>query len=142
MLNFLLALWLINNYFYDQPFKNYVDLTLGQIGPYLILTLGVGGGSSLGYIFLRGNIPSIKEYPANCRSQGFLGQDSPQRPQNLLDCRKQEKTCHPELPQAKFLSTWHTQFHQRYRQSPARRAFRNKVLPHYLGLPVRNPLAR
>jgi len=45
MLNFLLALWLINNYFYDQPFKNYVDLTLGQIGPYLILTLGVGGGS-------------------------------------------------------------------------------------------------
>ena len=57
MLNFLLALWLINNYFYDQPFKNYVDLTLGQIGPYLILTLGVGGGSSLGYIFLKRKHP-------------------------------------------------------------------------------------
>src|SRR5213594_3047730 len=50
-LNFLLALWLMNNYFYDQPFRNYVDLTLGQIGPYLILLLGVGGGSSLGYVF-------------------------------------------------------------------------------------------
>lgn len=56
-LNFLLALWLVNNYFYDQPFRNYVDLTLGQIGPYLILTIGVGGGSSLGYIFLRRKHP-------------------------------------------------------------------------------------
>src|SRR5713101_289382 len=57
MLNFLLALWLINNYFYDQPFRNYVDLTLGQIGPYLILTIGVGGGSSLGYVFLKRKHP-------------------------------------------------------------------------------------
>lgn len=57
VLNFLLAVWLINNYFYDQPFKNYVDLTLGQVGPYLILTLGVGGGSSLGYIFLKRKHP-------------------------------------------------------------------------------------
>jgi hypothetical protein len=56
-LNFLLALWLINNYFYDQPFRNYVDLTLGQIGPYLILTIGVGGGSSLGYVFLKRKHP-------------------------------------------------------------------------------------
>ncbi len=56
-LNFLLALWLINNYFYDQPFRSYVDLTLGQIGPYLILTIGVGGGSSLGYVFLKRKHP-------------------------------------------------------------------------------------
>src|SRR2546428_115272 len=105
MLNFLLALWLLNNYFYDQPFKNYVDLTLGQIGPYLILTLGVGGGSSLGYIFLKRKHPIDQGISSKLPKSRFLGQDSPQRPHNLLDCRKQEKTCHPELPQAKFLST-------------------------------------
>src|SRR5437867_11042393 len=65
MLNFLLALWLINNYFYDQPFRNYVDLTLGQIGPYLILTLGVGGGSSLGYVFLKRKHPTEQRILSN-----------------------------------------------------------------------------
>ena len=79
-LNFLLALWLINNYFYDQPFRNYVDLTLGQIGPYLILTLGVGGGSSLGYVFLKRKHPTeqgiLSKLPKADSSQTKTGEHS------------------------------------------------------------------
>src|SRR5438093_4126042 len=79
-LNFLLALWLMNNYFYDQPFRNYVDLTLGQIGLYLILTLGIGGGSSLGYVVLKRNHPSeqgiLSELPKADLSQTNTGDHS------------------------------------------------------------------
>ena len=56
-LNVMLSLWLINNYFYDEPFRNYVDITFGQIYPYLVLTFGVGGGSGLGYLLLKRRHP-------------------------------------------------------------------------------------
>ena len=56
-LNLVLSLWLINNYFYDEPFRNYVNITLGQIYPFLIVSIGVGGGSGLGYVLLKRRHP-------------------------------------------------------------------------------------
>lgn len=56
-LNIILSLWLINNYFYDEPFRNYVNITFGQIYPFLIVSIGVGGGSGLGYILLKRRHP-------------------------------------------------------------------------------------
>ena len=49
VLTVLMALWLVSNYFYDEPFRNYVNIALIQYYPYAVLTIGLGGGSFLGY---------------------------------------------------------------------------------------------
>ena len=51
--NVILSLWLVNQYFYDQYFHSYVDATLGPVYPFIVLTAGLGGGSSLGYLLLK-----------------------------------------------------------------------------------------
>ncbi len=56
-LNVMLSLWLINNYFYDEYFRDYVNITFGPIYPYMILTIGIGGGSGLGYLILKRRHP-------------------------------------------------------------------------------------
>lgn len=52
-INIILSLWLVNQYFYDQYFHAYVDSALGPVYPFIVLTAGLGGGSSLGYLLLR-----------------------------------------------------------------------------------------
>ncbi|HEV2119593.1 MAG TPA: hypothetical protein VGS11_05765 [Candidatus Bathyarchaeia archaeon] len=52
-LNVILSLWLVNQYFYDAYFHAYVDATLGPVYPFIVLTAGLGGGSSLGYLLLK-----------------------------------------------------------------------------------------
>ncbi len=56
-LNVILSLWLVDQYFYDIYFKSYVDSTLGPVYPFIILTMGLGGGSGLGYLLLRRRHP-------------------------------------------------------------------------------------
>ena len=51
--NVILSLWLVNQYFYDQYFHSYVDAALGPVYPFIVLTAGLGGGSSLGYLLLK-----------------------------------------------------------------------------------------
>jgi len=51
--NVILSLWLVNQYFYDVYFHSYVDATLGPVYPFIVLTAGLGGGSSLGYLLLK-----------------------------------------------------------------------------------------
>jgi hypothetical protein len=51
--NVILSLWLVNQYFYDSYFHAYVDATIGPVYPFIVLTAGLGGGSSLGYLLLR-----------------------------------------------------------------------------------------
>jgi hypothetical protein len=51
--NVILSLWLVNQYYYDAYFHAYVDATLGPVYPFIVLTAGLGGGSSLGYLLLR-----------------------------------------------------------------------------------------
>jgi hypothetical protein len=51
--NVILTLWLVNQYYYDSYFHSYVDVTLGPVYPFIVLTAGLGGGSSLGYLLLR-----------------------------------------------------------------------------------------
>jgi hypothetical protein len=51
--NVILSLWLVNQYYYDAYFHSYVDATLGPVYPFIVLTAGLGGGSSLGYLLLR-----------------------------------------------------------------------------------------
>jgi hypothetical protein len=51
--NVILSLWLVNQYFYDQYFHAYVDAALGPVYPFIVLTAGLGGGSSLGYLLLK-----------------------------------------------------------------------------------------
>ncbi|TMI54319.1 hypothetical protein E6H13_01155, partial [Candidatus Bathyarchaeota archaeon] len=51
--NVILGLWLVNQYFYDIYFHSYVDATLGPVYPFIVLTAGLGGGSSLGYLLLK-----------------------------------------------------------------------------------------
>jgi hypothetical protein len=52
-LNVILSLWLVNQYFYDTYFHAYVDATIGPVYPFIVLTAGLGGGSSLGYLLLK-----------------------------------------------------------------------------------------
>ncbi len=52
-LNFFLMFWLINQYQNDAYFQSYVNTTIGQIYPFIVLTIGVGGGSGLGYLLLK-----------------------------------------------------------------------------------------
>jgi len=51
--NVILSLWLVNQYYYDAYFHSYVDASLGPVYPFIVLTAGLGGGSSLGYLLLR-----------------------------------------------------------------------------------------
>lgn len=53
VLNLFLTFWLINQYMSDAYFQSYVNATIGQYYPFIVLTLGVGGGSGLGYLFLK-----------------------------------------------------------------------------------------
>jgi hypothetical protein len=53
VLNLFLTFWLINQYMSDVYFQNYVNSAIGQYYPFIVLTLGVGGGSGLGYLFLK-----------------------------------------------------------------------------------------
>ena len=85
--NVYLSLWLINNYFYDEPFRNYVNITFGQIYPFLVLTIGLGGGSGLGYYFLKRRYPeqsaAAKLQKARPLRQGTLpASESGSSPQN------------------------------------------------------------
>ena len=53
LLNLFLTFWLINQYLSDIYFQQYVNQTVGQYYAFIVLTIGVGGGSALGYLFLR-----------------------------------------------------------------------------------------
>src|SRR5437773_5366479 len=53
VLNLFLTFWLINQYMSDIYFQNYVNSAIGQYYPFIVLTIGVGGGSGLGYLFLK-----------------------------------------------------------------------------------------
>ncbi len=53
VLNLFLTFWLVNQYLSDAYFQVYVNATIGQYYPFIVLTLGVGGGSGLGYLFLK-----------------------------------------------------------------------------------------
>jgi len=51
--NIFLTFWLVNQYLSDIYFQNYVNSAIAQYYAFIILTIGVGGGSSLGYLFLK-----------------------------------------------------------------------------------------
>src|SRR5438445_4785153 len=51
--NVILSLWLVNQYYYDSYFHSYVDVTLGPVDPFIVLTAGLGGGSGLGYLLFK-----------------------------------------------------------------------------------------
>ncbi len=53
LVNALLAGWLVAQYMSDVYFRIYVDQFLGFNSTFVILAIGVGGGSTLGYLFLR-----------------------------------------------------------------------------------------
>jgi hypothetical protein len=53
VINLFLTFWLVNQYMSDLYFQAYVNATIGQYYPFIVLTLGVGGGSGLGYFFLK-----------------------------------------------------------------------------------------
>ncbi len=52
-LNIALSAWLVNNYFHDEYFRSWVDFAIGQYYPYIVISIGLGGGSGLGYLLLR-----------------------------------------------------------------------------------------
>jgi hypothetical protein len=53
VINLFLTFWLVNQYLSDVYFQTYVNGTIGQYYPFIVLTFGVGGGSGLGYLFLK-----------------------------------------------------------------------------------------
>ncbi len=56
-LNLLLVLTIANIYLSDQYFRDWVSVTINPLFPFLVLTLAVGGGSGLGYLFLQRKHP-------------------------------------------------------------------------------------
>ncbi len=86
-LNVFLSLWLVNQYYYDSYFHNYVDVTLGPVYPFVVLTAGLGGGSSLGYLLLRrrhGGVGTGRLEKAKLFKSGGLVQTSGGLPGKIL----------------------------------------------------------
>jgi hypothetical protein len=53
LVNLFLTFWLVNQYLNDVFFQNYVNASIGPYSPFIVLTVGLGGGSGLGYILLK-----------------------------------------------------------------------------------------
>jgi hypothetical protein len=53
LVNLFLAFWLVNQYLNDVYFQNYVNASIGPYSPFIVLTIGLGGGSGFGYILLK-----------------------------------------------------------------------------------------
>ncbi len=51
--NLFLTFWLVNQYLNDIYFQNYVNASIGPYSPFIVLTIGLGGGSGFGYILLK-----------------------------------------------------------------------------------------
>src|SRR5260370_22060476 len=43
----------VNQYLNDIYFQNYVNASIGPYSPFMVLTIGLGGGSGFGYILLK-----------------------------------------------------------------------------------------
>ena len=53
LVNLFLTFWLVNQYLNDVFFQNYVNASIGPYSPFIVLTVGLGGGSGFGYILLK-----------------------------------------------------------------------------------------
>src|SRR2546428_669194 len=71
LVNLFLTFWLVNQYLNDVYFQNYVNTSIGPYSPFIVLTIGLGGGSGFGYVLLKrrhgdqglvGNIPKSKYF--------------------------------------------------------------------------------
>ena len=53
LVNLFLTFWLVNQYLNDFYFQNYVNTSIGPYSPFIVLTIGLGGGSGFGYVLLK-----------------------------------------------------------------------------------------
>jgi hypothetical protein len=53
LVNLFLTFWIVNQYLNDIFFQNYVNASIGPYSPFIVLTIGLGGGSGFGYILLK-----------------------------------------------------------------------------------------
>jgi len=53
LVNLFLTFWLVNQYLNDIYFQTYVNASIGPYSPFIVLTIGLGGGSGFGYILLK-----------------------------------------------------------------------------------------
>ena len=53
LVNLFLTFWLVNQYLNDAYFQSYVNTSIGPYSPFIVLTIGLGGGSGFGYILLK-----------------------------------------------------------------------------------------
>lgn len=53
LVNIFLTFWLVNQYLNDIYFQSYVNASIGPYSPFIVLTIGLGGGSGFGYILLK-----------------------------------------------------------------------------------------
>ena len=53
LVNLFLTFWIVNQYLNDIYFQNYVNTSIGPYSPFIVLTIGLGGGSGFGYILLK-----------------------------------------------------------------------------------------
>ena len=53
LVNLFLTFWLVNQYLNDIYFQNYVNASIGPYSPFIVLTIGLGGGSGFGYVLLK-----------------------------------------------------------------------------------------
>src|SRR5207249_3619284 len=53
LVNLFLMFWLVNQYLNDVYFQNYVNTSIGPYSPFIVLTIGLGGGSGFGYVLLK-----------------------------------------------------------------------------------------
>jgi hypothetical protein len=53
LVNLFLTFWLVNQYLNDVFFQNYVNASIGPYSPFIVLTVGLGGGSGFGYVLLK-----------------------------------------------------------------------------------------
>ena len=53
LVNLFLTFWLVNQYLNDIYFQTYVNASIGPYSPFIVLTIGLGGGSGFGYVLLK-----------------------------------------------------------------------------------------
>jgi len=75
LVNLFLSFWLVNQYLNDIYFQNYVNASIGPYSPFIVLTIGLGGGSGFGYMLLKrrhGDQGLIGPRPRPHRDRSFL----------------------------------------------------------------------
>src|SRR5438132_327278 len=116
LVNLFLTFWLVNQYLNDIYFQNYVNSSIGPYSPFIVLTIGLGGGSGFGYVLLKDGTVT-KASSERYRNQNPSNLDHYSQ-QAVRPPRPQDRSSPQALRLPQGQSTQSTQYHHYQRVQP------------------------